>query len=318
MSRKTLKQFTEEFERNGALSAPVLKWAGGKKQLLPVLSGHYPQELVADDMDTYIEPFVGGGAVFFDIANKFNIKTAYLFDINPELVILYNSIKINVRAVLSELDKLSQSYLNCDEEGRAAFFYDIRNEYNSGSILSHQAASVNSCNAKRAALTIFLNRTCFNGLFRVNSKGEFNVPHGRYNNPNIIFFDRLLAVSDTLQRATIKLADFSLCEKYITDKTFIYYDPPYRPLNTTSSFNSYAKEGFNDDDQVRLANAYKKLNRKGVFQLLSNSDPTNYSNDSFFDDLYKDFTILRVDAKRNINANGSKRGVLKEILVKNY
>ncbi|MEQ1704787.1 MAG: Dam family site-specific DNA-(adenine-N6)-methyltransferase [Rickettsiales bacterium] len=317
MSKKTAKHLIK-VENNDAIATPVLKWAGGKSQLLPVLNANYPKELIKGKIDTYIEPFIGGGAVFFDIVNKFNIKSAYLFDINPELVILYNSIKINVRAVLTELDKLSKSYLDYDEEGRAALFYDIRNEYNSGALIAHQAADLELCNAKRSALTVFLNRTCFNGLFRVNSKGAFNVPHGRYSNPNIIFFDRLIAVSNTLQKATIKLTDFSSCEKYITGKTFIYYDPPYRPLSVTSLFNSYSKEGFKDDDQVRLAETYKKLSRKGVFQLLSNSDPTNYSNDLFFDELYKDFNILRVEAKRIINANGNKRGILREILVKNY
>lgn len=294
-------------------AAPVLKWAGGKGQLLPALNLNYPKELINNHIDTYIEPFVGGGAVFFDIANQFSFKRAYLFDVNPELVILYNVIKDSVEELITLLATLSEEFLSLDSEGREAFFYSMREQYNAGS----KGASAKYL-LTRATHTIFLNRTCFNGLFRVNSKGHFNVPYGKYRNPNIVMVDRLRAASYALSKATIIQTDFAESAKYIEGNTFIYYDPPYRPLNLTSSFNAYAKDSFDDREQVRLADTYNALDKKGVLQLLSNSDPTNYAEDPFFDDLYGGHTILRVDAKRMINADASKRGSLREILVRNY
>lgn len=300
-------------------ASPILKWAGGKTQLLNSLNEHFPTKLKSGNVDTYIEPFVGGGAVFFDIYNKFHFKQAYLFDINPELIILYNSIKDNVALVIEELQKHQKAYLkHDDEENRKQYFYDVRNAYNQDVATIHKAVNHTLFNAHRAAMTIFLNRTCFNGLFRVNSKGEFNVPHGKYKNPTIVFEDKLIAASQALKHATIELADFEKCKEYVSGKTFIYYDPPYRPVSETSQFTSYSKENFNDDEQVRLANTIKELDKDGVLQLMSNSDPTNYVDDLFFDDLYKGFNISRVNAKRMINSNASKRGSLREILVRNY
>lgn len=294
-------------------AAPVLKWAGGKSQLLPALNLRYPRALIDGKIDTYVEPFVGGGAVFFDIANQFTFKKAYLFDINSELVMLYNVIKKSVEELIAQLTLLSEEFLSLDGIEREVFFYAIRARYNGGSEgLSARHLLV------RAAHTIFLNRTCFNGLYRVNSKGHFNVPYGRYSNPNIVIPDRLRAASYALSKASIIQADFAESAKYVEGNTFIYYDPPYRPLSMTSSFNSYAKENFNDHEQARLANMYKALHRRGVLQLLSNSDPTNYAEDPFFDDLYEGYTIERVSAKRMINADASKRGSLREILVRNY
>ncbi len=318
MSRKSTKLAVISSEHEYSLASPILKWAGGKSQLLPVLNSNYPSELLAGKIHTYIEPFIGGGAVFFDIANKYHFKEAFLFDTNPELVILYNSIKHDVERVIKALEELSDEYLQECQESRKDYFYRIRDAYNEKASLSHEFASSESPNPLRAAHTIFLNRTCFNGLFRVNSKGGFNVPYGSYANPNIVFSDRLLAVSQALKKAVIKLTDFSSCEKYISGKTFIYYDPPYRPITQTSHFTAYAKGGFNDDDQRRLANTYKRLHSQGVKQLLSNSDPSNYVVDPFFDELYIGFKIMRVDAKRMINSDAAKRGTLKEILVKNY
>ncbi|MFN7184798.1 MAG: DNA adenine methylase [Alphaproteobacteria bacterium] len=294
-------------------AAPVLKWAGGKGQLLPVLNQNYPKELINNRIDTYIEPFVGGGAVFFDIANQFTFKRAYLFDVNPELIILYNVIKDSAEELITLLTTLSEKFFRLDSEGREAFFYTMREQYNAGSKGSSAKYLLT-----RAAHTIFLNRTCFNGLFRVNSKGHFNVPYGKYRNPNIVMSDRLRAASYALSKAIIKQADFAESAKYIEGNTFIYYDPPYRPLNLTSSFNSYAKDSFDDREQARLADTYNVLDKKGVLQLLSNSDPTNYTEDPFFDDLYSGHSIQRVDAKRMINADASKRGSLREILVRNY
>jgi DNA adenine methylase len=300
------------------VASPILKWAGGKTQLLPVLQENFPKQLVEGKVDTYIEPFVGGGAVFFDIARRFNFKRAYLFDINFELVILYNSLKQDVTKVIAELSKFSDTYLSKETGERQQYFYSIREEYNNEFAITHKALEHSSFNARRSAMTIFLNRTCFNGLFRVNKKGGFNVPYGRYKNPTILFEGKLRAASAVLQNAEIMLGDFSDCKKYISGKTFIYYDPPYRPVSKTSSFNSYSREEFNDDSQKRLASFYKKVGGDNVFQLLSNSDPCNYVEDLFFDELYNGFSIIRVDATRRINSNATKRGILKEILVKDY
>lgn len=318
MVQKSAKLANSPPEDTQPLASPVLKWAGGKSQLLPILNSNYPDELLSGKIHTYIEPFIGGGAVFFDIANKYRFNEAFLFDTNPELVILYNSIKHDVESVIKALEELSYTYFRKSQEARKDFFYEIRDIYNQEADKSHGFATAESPNPLRAAHTIFLNRTCFNGLFRVNSKGGFNVPYGSHANPNIVFSDRLVAVSQALKKAVIKLTDFSSCEEYISGKTFIYYDPPYRPITQTSHFTAYARGGFNDDDQIRLADTYKRLHSQGVLQLLSNSDPSNYVEDPFFDELYAGFNIMRVDAKRMINSDAAKRGTLKEILVKNY
>ena len=196
----------------------------------------------------YIEPFVGGGAVFFDIYNKYQIQEAYLFDINPELVILYNVIKHNVDELIVELTKLQTEYRLT--ENQKEYYYARRDEYNEFD-KDIDANVYRTGFVRRAALTIFLNRTCFNGLFRVNSKNKFNVPMGKYTNPRILDEENLRNVSDALQIATIIQGDFGDTSKYVTDDTFIYYDPPYRPIRETSSFNSYAVGDF-DVDNVLL------------------------------------------------------------------
>ena len=299
--------------------SPVLKWAGGKTQLLPVLNKYYPTDLIKGNIETYIEPFFGGGAVYFDIYKKYQIKKAVLFDINPELVILYTTLKETASSLIEELRALEKHYLELkSEESRKDLFYKVRNTYNSGVEQAHSFLDTPQSNAKRSAMTIFLNRTCFNGLFRVNSKGHFNVPHGRYKNPTILFENKLTATSLALKNTVIMKADFSRTKEFVSGKTFVYYDPPYRPVSKTSTFTSYSKDAFNDDEQTRLASLIKELNEKDVYQLLSNSDPTNYVEDPFFDNLYKGFNIRRVDATRRINANACKRGNLREILVSNY
>lgn len=285
-----MKSVKTDFEYS-ATASPVLKWAGGKSQLLPIIRQNYPKKLLDGDIETYIEPFVGGGAVFFDIISNYNIKKAVLIDSNPELIRLYNVIKHDVDELIKALSIIQIEYLKNDSEKRQEYFYYIRGEYNNKTLN----------NIEKAAQTIFLNRTCFNGLFRVNKKGGFNVPFGHHKNPKILFTEKLLAASESLQIAEIIEGDFSLAENYINESTFIYYDPPYRPVSKTSSFNSYAKTDFDDKEQERLALFYSSLDKKSVSQLLSNSDPTNYIEDDFFDRLYQEFNIFRVDAKRIIN-----------------
>jgi DNA adenine methylase len=297
---------------------PVLKWAGGKRQLLPELSKRYPSKLKEGKITTYIEPFMGGGAVFFDVVKTFpDIRKAFLFDINPELVILYKTLQKNAKELIDLLAKLQEKYMSLDEEGQEALFYQIREDYNQ----TKNDVSVNKFSSSwvtRASQTIFLNKTCFNGLFRVNSKGLFNVPFGRYKNPSILQTSRLRASAQALQVAEIFLGDFSKAAEYGNKSTFIYYDPPYRPISTTASFTSYSADRYDDDSQRRLADVFKLLDSMGVSQMLSNSDPSNHQEDRFFDELYKGFTIERVDATRMINSVASKRGSVREILVRNY
>lgn len=314
----SMKTASARQERPAAGTSPqnvgtILKWAGGKTQLLEQIRANLPQELTHNKIHTYIEPFIGGGAVFFDIASRYSFRQAYLFDVNAELITLYNSIKSDVDTLVSVLSKLQKNYLAKNEEARKVFFYKVRDKYNA------DLSARDFVNPERAALTIFLNRTCFNGLFRVNSKGEFNVPFGSYKNPTILFEDKLRTASALLQNATIELTDFSKTENYADKKTFVYYDPPYRPISQTSSFTAYSKDTFDDNEQRRLFRLYDKLNKKGALQLLSNSDTTNFKkSDRFFDDLYSDYTITRVDARRMINSNPDKRGSIKELLIKNY
>lgn len=296
---------------------PFLKWVGGKTQLLPELNTKLPNKLKANAIKTYIEPFVGGGAMFFNLYQQYTFFKAYLFDTNPELVILYNVIKNDVELLIEELSIISKQYLSLDNNDRDTFYYTKRNEYNNFD--KNVDANVYSPKfVSRAALTIFLNRTCFNGLFRVNSKRMFNVPVGKYKNPRILDAENLRNVSDALQIAVIKQADFSEALKYADKDTFIYYDPPYRPISKTSAFTAYSSEDFNDDDQIRLKNILDECSKNKALQMLSNSDPTNYVKDPFFDNLYKGFNIYRVNALRVINSDASKRGTVRELVITNY
>lgn len=303
-------------QKNNEISfvSPVLKWAGGKGMLLSQLSPKLPNKLRCGAIKKYIEPFVGGGAVFFDISNSYYFEEAYLFDINPELIILYNVIKNNVLGLIDELEHLQKSYFSSND--RKEFYYQMRNEYNSFD-KKIDANNYSLSFIRRAALTVFLNRTCFNGLFRVNSKGLFNVPIGSYKNPRILDAENLIAVSKALSKATIIQADFSKTLEFADSDTFIYYDPPYRPLKD-SSFTTYAVEAFDDNEQIRLKEVFEQAHKLGALQMLSNSDPTNVGPDPFFDDLYQDYNIYRILAKRLINSNSDGRGEIREILVTNY
>lgn len=298
----------------GHKAKPVLKWAGGKGLLLPQLSEKFPNKLRHGSIKRYIEPFVGGGSVFFEICNTCRFKEAFLFDINPELVILYNVVKKDVAPLINELFRLQEAYTAAED--KSALYYGLRDEYNTFD--KHLDANVYSVDfVRRAALTVFLNRTCFNGLFRVNSKGLFNVPMGRYKNPRILDSDNLTAVSHALSKATIIQADFSTALQYADKDTFIYYDPPYRPLSDTS-FTSYAADGFDDNEQRRLKNIFDQANELGALQMLSNSDPTNAGEDAFFDELYKEYNIHRIWAKRLINSKAEGRSAIRELLITNY
>lgn len=297
---------------------PFLKWAGGKNQLLGEFEKRIPAELKEGKLSTFIEPFVGGGAVFFDFNSVFDFSKCHIFDINEELFLAYTVVRDDVDSLVDHLGELSSRYLSRNDTLRKEFFYQIRDEFN------QTKAEINlnrfeSSWTNRVARLIFLNRTCFNGLFRVNSRGQFNVPFGRYKNPKILNADLLIVDSEVLQNTEIHCGDFALSAPHISDTSFVYFDPPYRPLNQTSSFTNYSKDGFNDDEQRRLARFFKECDRTGARLMLSNSDPKNINpDDDFFDTLYAEYRIERVPAKRMINCDRTKRGEISEIIVTNY
>jgi DNA adenine methylase len=300
------------------VAKPFLKWAGGKTQLLEQFVNYFPSELNEEKLYNYYEPFLGGGAVFFFIAQNYSIKNAYLSDINEDLVLTFNVVQKNVNELIEELATLKNSYLKKDEVKREEYFYEIRKAFNEekGKINFKKYSSIW---IGHAAKMIFLNKTCFNGLFRLNRKGEFNVPFGRYKNPSILDEKNLISASRALQIAEVIKTDFEKIKSKIRDHFFIYFDPPYRPISNTSSFTSYSKFDFNDDDQKRLAHFFGELGINGNKLMLSNSDPKNEnSDDDFFEKLYDGFNIKRVKANRMINCMGEKRGKINELLITNY
>ena len=291
---------------------PFVKWAGGKNSLIPQITKYYPFELKNGFIERYIEPFVGGGAVLIDILQKYEIKEAYAFDINIDLINCYNVIKNNVEELINELDKKEKNFIALNDEERQNYFYDIRAEYNSYKLND-------KLDAKRASEFIFLNRTCFNGLYRVNKDGKFNVPCGKYKNPTICDSNNLRNLSELIKNVIFEYGDYRKSEKYVNNNTFVYFDPPYRPLSATSGFTSYTKEDFNDDNQKELAIYVYKLVLKNAKLMLSNTNPKNVNeNDNFFEDIYKGFYINEVSAKRMINSNAKGRGEISELLITNY
>ena len=292
------------------IAKPFLKWAGGKGQLINTFEEMFPSELKNGEIEIYIEPFVGGGAVFFHVLQNYNIKKAYINDINKELINCYRCIKTDVGLVIDRLESLEKEYLSC--EGRNEYYYQVRQRYNEIKLNGHE-------DYEKCADFIFLNKTCFNGLYRVNKDGKFNVPHGKYKNPLICDKENLQLCANLLQKTEISFGDYKQVLKNADNKTLVYFDPRYRPLIENNSFVSYDKSGFDDEDQIRLADNFKELNKKGCLLMLSNSDPKNSNeNDNFFDDLYKGFEIERVYAKRMINCQADKRGNITEIVVRNY
>jgi len=288
---------------------PFLKWVGGKTQIIESIEKNLPEHFSEINNATYIEPFVGGGAVLFWILQKYpNITKAVINDINPDLTTAYSTIKNNPTELVHILKIIQDEYLLLNEEKRKEYFLNKRERFNSKSLDP----------VENTALFIFLNRTCFNGLYRVNSKGLFNVPFGKYTNPKICDKQTIFADSELLQKVDILTGDFEETLKYASNYSIFYFDPPYKPLSETSSFNSYAKGDFNDHEQIRLNNFCKKVDMLGHSFILSNSDVKGKNpNDNFFDDLYEQFNIKRVYATRMINSNADKRGKLTELLITN-
>lgn len=285
---------------------PFLKWAGGKSQLLEDIRLKYPSRI-----NRYCEPFVGGGAVLFDILSLKKPKTVLMNDINSELINTYIQVQTNVDNLIKELSEIQKMYWLLSEDARREFYCKARETFN-------QLKKMPDRELEKAVLFIFLNRTCFNGLYRVNKKGLFNVPVGSYKKPVICDKKNLKLASKLLQGVTIQCGDFSQCLDFIQKDTFVYLDPPYRPLNDTASFTSYDKQIFDDDEQIRLRDFVNEITDIGAKIVLSNSDPKNSNiNDNFFDNLYQDYQIQRISAKRMISCNGNRRENVSELLISN-
>jgi DNA adenine methylase len=261
------------------------------------------------DSFTYVEPFVGSGAMLFWFLDRFpKMEKAIINDLNGDLINVYRTIALQPEELISILDILQKEYhlLEDDEDGKKIYYYDKRDKFN-----------LRDCsNVDHAALFIFLNRTCFNGLYRVNKSNKYNVPMGRYKNPTICDKSNLLAVSEALKKVEIRCGDYA--DTLIESGNPIYYfDPPYKPISVSSSFGAYTKDGFGDGDQVRLKEFCDILDDKGYNWLLSNSDVRENGGDNFFDDMYSKYNILRVNAKRSINSNKDGRGLVSEIIINN-
>lgn len=261
---------------------PFLKWAGGKTQLITDIQKALPKEFISQNF-TYVEPFVGSGAVLFWMLNNFsNVQKAVINDINSDLTNTYKVIASKTKNLISVLEQFQREFHSLDllEEKKKEYFYSKRELFNTRS----------TDKVTQAALFIFLNRTCFNGLFRVNKNNGFNVPMGSYKKPTICDKENLLAVSEALQRVEILTGDYQDTLKHAERPALFYFDPPYKPLSNTSSFNSYAKDEFNDEEQIRLRDFCKTLDTLDHKWILSNSDVKGKdTNNNFFDDLYNEF-----------------------------
>jgi len=285
---------------------PFVKWVGGKTQLIDQLEALLPADFDQWENVTYIEPFVGGGAMlFYMLQTHPNIKSAVINDINGDLTTCYKVVRDYPSALVDALQTIQDEYYNLHEEdARRAYYMERRAEFNTKDL----------DDIRNTTLFFFLNRTCFNGLYRVNKSGLFNVPFGRYETPTICDANTIYADSALLQNVEILTGDYTETIKKAKGRTLFYFDPPYRPLNATSSFNDYTKEAFNDAAQTRLRDFCNQVQQAGFQFMLSNSD----CKDMFFDDLYREYDIARVLASRSVNANPEKRGKLTEILVRNF
>ena len=306
-ARKTRYNTTDE-----KCVKPFLKWAGGKGQLLKEIEKYYPFENSA--ITKYAEPFVGGGAVLFDILGKYDLKEIYISDINAELINTYAVIREHIEELIELLSKYQNEYISFENEDRKSYYIDKRDRFNDLKVNGNETENI-----EKAALMIFLNKTCFNGLFRVNKKGLFNVPMGAYKNPLICDEKNLRAVSEKLQNVRIVWGDYRESAEFIDENTFVYFDPPYRPLTETSSFTAYTENLFNDKEQIELAEFVECMHKKGAKVVVSNSDPKNSNQeDDFFDNIYSAHKIKRVEATRMINCNSEARGKIKELLISNF
>lgn len=299
-------------QKDGKKVKPFLKWAGGKGQLLTEIEKYYPFE--DGKITKYAEPFVGGGAVLFDILSKYNLTEVYISDINAELINAYLVIRDDIEELVAVLMVMQSEFVPLDTERRKIYYTAKRERFNNLKINANE-----SVNIEKAALMIFLNKTCFNGLFRVNRRGQFNVPMGAYKNPMICDEGNMRAVSEKLQNVKIVCGDYRESSDFIDENTFVYFDPPYRPITDTANFTAYTENLFNDEKQIELAKFVDDMHRKGAKIVISNSDPKNSNTeDNFFDNIYSSHKIKRVEATRMINSNSEGRGRIKELIISNF
>jgi len=272
---------------------PFVKWAGGKRQLMSELERNFPTKF-----DTYLEPFLGGGAVMFDLLAKRSNLKCNVSDLNSDLVLAYVTIRDRLEKLIESLENHSKNY----HKDSTRYYYEVRDQEPKNQI-------------EKVSRLLFLNKTCFNGLYRVNSKGKFNVPMGRYTNPNIVNKENLEIVSKALQTEKIKIScrDFSSIIKDAKKGDFVYFDPPYQPVSDTANFTSYTHRDFTEDDLERLADLANQLNSKGCNVMLSNSNSKTVK--KMFSSGWK---IKEIKANRAINSNSQKRTGHKEIIIKNY
>ena len=307
-AKKPIDARSTRYNKNDENSVkPFLKWAGGKGQLIKEIEKYYPFENVK--INKYAEPFVGGGAVLFDILSKFDLDEIYISDINAELINTYIIVRDYIDKLIHLLISYQEDYVPLDTDNRKKYYIAKRERFN----------DIKADNIEKAALMIFLNKTCFNGLYRVNRKGLFNVPMGAYKNPLICDEKKLRAVSEKLQNVKIVCEDYKKSDDFIDENTFVYFDPPYRPLTETSNFTAYTENLFDDEKQIELANFVERISNKGAMVVVSNSDPKNTNKeDEFFDKIYAIHKIKRVEATRMINCNSDARGRIKELLISNF
>ncbi len=295
---------------NRTNAKPFIKWVGGKSQLLDNIRGMYPKK---DSINRYCEPFVGGGAVLFDIIEKYDFSDILINDVNFDLINAYKTVQCDPETIIEVLSEIQNRFYQFDNIDRKRYYYEMRDKFNALKITRKDGINI-----EKAALFIFLNKTCFNGLYRVNAKGFFNVPMGDYKNPLICDSTNIRNVAKSLKKVTINCGDFSECKRFVDHKTFVYIDPPYRPISKTACFTAYSENAFSDVEQIRLGKFINEINDTGASVVLSNSDPKNSNpDDNFFDELYRDYNVMRVSAKRMINSDSSKRGNIFELLITN-
>lgn len=298
----------------GLEASPFVKWAGGKSKLVENILNKVSLHFNLEEIEHYIEPFVGGGAMFFHLANRYRFKSMTIMDINIDLINAYRAIQEQPLLVIHQMEILQNAYNRLTSlREKELFYYDIRDQYNG---TSSKETLNEKVDYERAAQFIFLNKSGFNGLYRVNKSGYFNVPFGKKEKVKLYDERNIQKVHEVLQRTEIVHGDYERTLEYVQSNTFVYFDPPYRPITSSSSFTAYAKDGFNDDEQINLAQLCVQLYILGVRFAVSNSDPHNTDpTDMFFDDLYKGFHIYRIRASRQIAAESRCRNTVSEILV---
>lgn len=272
---------------------PFLKWVGGKGQLLEQFENLLPKQY-----NSYFEPFIGGGAVFFSKAPK----KAHINDINKTLIQTYTHIKEDVEKIIKSLKDLEKEFISKDQIQRKEFYYSLREKYN----------SLPAEDFNKALYFLFFNKTAFNGVYRENSKGGFNVPMGSYTNPKIVDEENIRSVSETLKNTKITSGSFVEAVKDAKAGDFVYFDPPYHPLSETSSFTSYSKDSFTKEDQIKLRDLFVELDKRGVYVMLSNSSAP------FIKEIYSNYKQIPVYATRMINSKSDGRGKISEVVIVNY